>query len=299
MATSTASSFSDHSNTTTKTMTFRRAHCLADGQLTPPSSPEAPRPRVTRHNPRLQLSRILRRPKMAKARELPPQVDPRDQPFVSPEKEPFPLLLPESPVETDASSTCTVSPIDLPELRRVSASYHDLRSLAADQSLLKPSQPATPLLPSPITHDLFEQGDAYFQFHNPRLPRSDGEYKSYEDLHILSCYYDDSRTESMNEIERALNDDNVSEASLSPGHADDTSTASEDLPQTPKDREPRATCCSAESDWLANERTPSERMRRFKARCYQVVQHPRNESDERKDENGIVRILPALVRSLY
>ena len=296
MATSASSSLSDQSVITAKTMAFRRAHCLADGQLTPPSSPDAPRLRATRQGPRLQLSRLLRRSKLAKPSRSNSSTNPLDRPFVSMMKEPFPLLLPDSPVETDCSSTSTVSPIDPPELRRVSASYQDLRSIAARQSLSKPSQPTTPLLPSPIIHDLFEQNESYFQFHNPRLTRTDGEYKSYEDLHILSCYYDNSRTESMLDIERELDDDNVSEGSLSPGDGDNNSTASDDLPRTPNNRPARDTFDSEESGWLANSTTPSERVRRFKARCYQVVQHPMNYRSEEKDENEIVSVVVSFPR---
>ena len=285
---SASSSLSDRSQCTSNTMSFRKAHCLADGQLTPPSSPEAPRQRSTRHRPRLQLTKFLRRPRLAKHRHTQCSVDPLERSFVSMMKEPFPLLLPESPVDTDCSSTSTVSPIDPPELRRISASYHDLRLLATEQSVSRPSQPTTPLLPSPIEHDLFEQDPSCFRFRNPRIPRSDGEYKSYDDLHILSCYYDDSRTNSVQEIERELDDDNVSEAALSLGDGDNNSTTSEDMPKTPTNRPIRETFGSEESGWLANSTTPSERARRFKARCYQVVQHPMDYRSDEKDENAIV-----------
>jgi hypothetical protein len=290
MASSASSSLSDHRTNNSMTMAFRRAHCLADGQLTPPSSPDAPRQQVSRHGSRLQLSKLLRRPRLHRRLQTRHSIDPLDRPFVSMMK--APLILPESPVETDCSSTSTVSPIEPPELRRVSASYQDLRSIAAQQSASKPSQPTTPLFPSPITHELFEQGEAYFQFHNPRLPPTDGEYKSYDDLHILSCYYDDSRSESMLEIERELDDDSVSEPSLDLRDGDDNSTTSEDIPHTPRNRPFRATCSSDESGWLANSTTPSERMRRFKSRCYQVVQHPMDYRREKKDENELVSLTP-------
>ena len=269
-------------------MGFRRAHCLADGQLTPPSSPDRSRQRTVLQGPRLQLPKILRRPKVAKSTRSNRSVDPPDRPFVSMMTEPFPLLLPESPVDTDCSTSSTTSRYNPPELRRLSASYHDLRSLAARHSISKVSQTTTPLLPSPIIHDLFEQHDALFRFCNPRLTRVDGEYKSYEDLHILSCYYDDNRIASMDDIERELEDVNVSEASLNGGNEDDDSTISEDMPRTPTNRSVRDTFGSEESGWLANATSPSERMRKFQARYYQIMQHPMDHRSAEKDENAIV-----------
>jgi hypothetical protein len=289
MAMSAASSLSDRSYSGSVAMAFRKAHCLADGQLTPPSSPDAPRQRVTRHIPRLQLSKLLRRPKLTKSSSSSQPHHPVDRPYVSTMKEPFLLLLPDSPKDTDCSSLPTVAPVDPRELRRVAVSYHDLRSIAAQQSTSRPS-PAATLLPSPINHELFEQDESYLPFRNPRLTKTDGEYKSYEDLHILSCYYDDSKAASMQEIERQLEDDNVSEASLSPDNEGNDSTASEDLPRTPDDRPVRATFGSNESDWLANTTTQTERLRRFKARYYQVVQHPMDHVKDKKDENEIVSI---------
>ena len=294
MATSASSSLSDHSTTASKTMAFRRAHCLADGQLTPPSSPDRPRQRTVLQGPRLQLSKILRRPKTAKSSRSNHSVDPLDRSFVSMMTEPFPLLLPESSVDTDPGTSSTASPIDSPELRRVSASYRDLRSLAARQSVSKPSQPTTPLLPSPIDHDLFEKDDSLFRFCNPRLTRDDGEYKSYEDLHILSCYYDDNKTASLYDIERELEDVNVSEASVDGGNEGDDSTSSEDVPRTPTNRSVQDTFGSEESGWLANATSPSERMRKFKARCYQVMQHPVDYRGEEKHENAIVSTLTVM-----
>ena len=232
-------------------MAFRRAHCLADQQLTPPSSPDAPYKRLIWHSPKLQLPRVLRKGKLRKSTRSNNTFDPLAGPLVPTMREPFPLLLPASPVDTEYSSSSNASPIDPPELRRVSASYQDLRSLAARHSVSKPLQPTTPLLPSPIIRDLFEQEDALFPFHNPRPTRDEGEYRSYEDLHILSCYYDDNKTASLDDIERDLEDVNVSETILSGDDGDIDSTVFEDLPQTPTNRPERDTFGSAESGWLA------------------------------------------------
>jgi hypothetical protein len=264
-------------------MAFGRAYCLAaDDQLTPPSSPDARRYKF-QQPPRLQLSRLLKRPKLSRKCTTDNVVRPVELESI---KQPFPKLL-DSPVETESSSTATGSPVDQPELRRVSASYHDLRSLGSHHPLQTPTHVPTPLLPSPITHHFPQKEATYFQFHNPRLPREEGEYRSYDDLHILSYYYDDSRTESLNDIEREL-DESPSEGGCSLQDDDSNSSASYDLPVTPTNKAPRRIRCSDESDWLANSMTPDERLRRFKARCYQVIQHPISGIANGKDNDSVV-----------
>ncbi len=193
-------------------------------------------------------------------------------------------------METDSSSTSTTSPIDPHGLRRMPESYQDLRHVAAQQVMPIPSKLMTPLLPSPISHGFFEQDESYFRFRHPRLARDD--YKSYEDLHILSCYYDDAKTESMDDIERALDEDLVSEEAITSGDGDDDSlSSSDDMPHTPIPKSERKNSSAEEADWLANSRSPSERLRRFKARCYQVVQHPMNYKCKEHAESGIVSLV--------
>jgi hypothetical protein len=199
---------------------------------------------------------------------------------------------PESPVGSDYTSS-TISPVSPPELRRVPDSYHDLRSAATDHSS-KPPRLETPLLPSPIAYDIGGPDEPLFRFHNPRLVRSTNEYKSYDDLHILSCYYDDSKTASLQDIEKQLDDgrDNHSEDLMEEvDDANSSTTDTEDAPVTPRNQARRSTVCSEESDWLASTRSHSERLRRFKARYYQVVQHPVSTKRQESKEDQIVSVL--------
>ena len=273
--------------------TLKRAHCMADGQLTPPSSPDAVRRALPRR--KLQISKLLRRPKpVTKHTAL---TSHRVESTVTSHgndttREPFPPPLPSSPVNSEYSliSTSTVSPVSQPELRRMSTSC-DLRSIAARQSMLKVTPVSTPLLPSPIAQGGAEADPSYFRFHNPRsLPPCEGDYTSYEDLHILSCYYDGSKPGSMDEIEKALEEDDcMSQVSLV-SEAGGSDTTEIEMPKTPPAQISRSTTCSDEGNWLASDQSHEERLRRFKSRCYQVVQHPMSDKrNKQRGDNQIVR----------
>ncbi|OAP58148.1 hypothetical protein AYL99_07238 [Fonsecaea erecta] len=156
----------------------------------------------------------------------------------------------------------------------MSASYHDLRALARKQV---PSRPVSPLLPSPIVGAPQKESQPYFRFHNPRerLPTPVLSDDSLDSLHILS-YYCDEQDQASHSGHGTLEDDNLS-------------TASESTPVTPRDDdEYRGTLCSDESGWLANTTSHQERMRRFKARYYQVVQHPCTSVDTGDNEDGVM-----------
>lgn len=262
--------------------TFRMPHCLADGQLTPPESPDAPNSKpATRNGPRLQLPRLLRRtktdhdqPHLSVRRTSPVR------PYVSEMKAPFPLRLPDSPTESDCSSSPSSSPMFAPELRRRSPTYHDLRSLAAQQKRQISRRVNTPLLPSPIEKDEMTQSDSYFTFNNPRKPRPK-EYHSYQDLHILSCYCEDKDKQDANVDSPARR----VEGSEDTRQDDDSrSISTVDTPTTPTDQIYRISAYqSDESGWLANQSSLEER--RFKARCYQVVQQV--PTDANKDEDVV------------
>ena len=263
---------------------------MADVHFTPPTSPDVARQPGTRQGPQLHIPTMLKRTKACEkvqtaSRQIPITVK---RSYVSETKIPFPLLLPESPIDNDYSSTDTISPISQPELRRVSASYHDLRFIAAHQSSSKQTPLSTLLLPNPIVHDTVRTSQLFFQSQNPRLPRSTGDYKSYEDLHILSCYCDESRSGSMEEIEKQLNDDTPSHGSLTAEDRDSDSTEIEEMPETPKDKVGHNTCLSEESNWLASTRSHEERVRRLAARCYQIVQRPVRKKTLRREEDQIV-----------
>ena len=271
--------------------TLKRAHCMADGQLTPPSSPDAVRRALPRS--KLQISKFLRRPKIVKKDTAltSHRVESTVTRSVNDRMDPFPLLLPASPLDSENSSTLTVSPVPQPELRRMSTSY-DLRSIAARHSVFKATPVSTPLLPSPIDQGTSEADQSYFRFHNPRaLPPCEEDYTSYEDLHILSCYYDGSKPGSMDEIEKALEEDDcLSQGSLMSEDVDGDSDSTEtEVPRTPPEQINCSTACSSEGNWLASDQSHEERLRRFKARCYQVVQHPMSDRrDKREVDDQIV-----------
>lgn len=274
---------------------FRAAHCLADGQLTPPESPDLPHNAIQRHGPRLQLSKLLRRakadtekPRMALRRSSPAR------PYVSEMKAPFPLVLPDSPIDSDACSVSSASMDPSLGLRRRSPTYHDLRSLAERQKELVSRRVESPLLPSPMIKDNSVQSDSYFTFRNPRRARPVA-YRSYEDLHILSCYEDSADNESFaiqqQEHDVPDMDDSLSENFLVlEGDDDSRSTSSDEAPVTPVDQiQHTATYCSDESGWLANETSCIERERRFKVRCVQVVQCP--DRDQTDEQNHVVSMI--------
>ena len=272
---------------------FRAAQCLTDGQLTPPESPDLPYSAIMRHGPRLQLSKLLRR---AKADTDKPQVPVRRsspaRPYVSEMKAPFALVLPDSPIDSDASSVFSASLHPTPGLRRRSPTYHDLHSLATRQKERISRRVESPLLPSPIIKDNSVQSDSYFYFRNPRRPRPTA-YRLYEDLHIPSCYEDSEDNEAVAALqpnhETHDTDDSLSQYSLVLEGDDSRSTSSNGVPMTPVDQIHRtSTHCSDESGWLANETSCNERETRFKARCVQVVHCPDDQTDGR---NNIVSVI--------
>ncbi|KIY00076.1 uncharacterized protein Z520_03761 [Fonsecaea multimorphosa CBS 102226] len=161
----------------------------------------------------------------------------------------------------------------------MSASYIDLRALARNQAA---SSPISPLLPSPFVGALQKRRQSYFRFHNPRkhLPSPVPNNDSLDSLQILSYYCDDQ------------DGDGDDQGSQSSGHGtledDNLSTASESTPVTPLDHEEQGALCSDESGWLANTTSHEERMQRFKARYYQVVQHPCGSVHTGGDEDGVM-----------
>ena len=150
----------------------------------------------------------------------------------------------------------------------MSTSYNDLRAVAQRHAM---SSPATPLLPSPITREPRDEGQSYFKFHNPRGRNSISDNESLDTLKILSYYYEDKQISNDLSLDDHVDYNTDHEEVV---EDDDHSTASESMPTTPLDHEYRATFCSDESGWLANTTSHDERMRRFKTRFYQVVQHP-------------------------
>ncbi|KAK5232145.1 hypothetical protein LTR47_006674 [Exophiala xenobiotica] len=176
-------------------------------------------------------------------------------------KAPFPLLLPHSPSVSEENSP---APACSSGLRRMPTSCNGLRGLAHQQA----GSPMTPLLPSPITGELKVEERSYFKFHNPRNQSRCSDDGSIDNLQILSYYCSNEKSDSEGEQHSLFGpaDDD--------SHDVEESTASESSPVTPIDQGCRDVLCADESGWLANTTSHDERRRRFKARYYQVVEHP-------------------------
>ena len=251
--------------------------CISgDGQMTPPSSLFP----IPWNESRLQLLRLFRRTKSVKSRSsrlLRHKF--RTRPCVTNMREPFPLLLPDSSSATDDESPS--SDPSCSSLRRMPVSYKDLRCVSRHRAA---SGPVTPLLPSPIARDFPGESESYFKFHNPRghLPISGSMNEdALDELDILSYYCDDN----WNRDEESLAEQTSDRETL---EDDDQSTASESMPLTPLEHDLRPPVCTDESDWLANTTSHDERMRRFKSRYYQVVQHPWTKIYGGHDEDKLV-----------
>jgi len=260
---------------------FDLGHCMAEGQVTPPSSPLF---LPLEKGSCLQLSKLLRRPRALKWKSDSSQKMSgalTAQSSLTKMKSPFPLLLPDSPSLTGRSSPATTSP---PGLHRMSASYNDLRTLAQRHGVLNAG---TALLPSPLAKDSQDDTRSYFKFYNPRDRTSISDNESLDSLQILSYYYDDDNETRDRPIHVPLDECSDHEQQI---NDDNQSTTSESMPATPLDQEYRATFCSEESDWLANTTSYEERGRRFKARCYQVVQHPWTDVHKQHGEDEVVSL---------
>ncbi|EXJ73164.1 uncharacterized protein A1O5_04314 [Cladophialophora psammophila CBS 110553] len=161
----------------------------------------------------------------------------------------------------------------------MSASYTDLRALARSQAA---SSPVTPLLPSPIAGEPQPEGQSHFKFHNPRerLPTPIPNDDSLDSLHILSYYCNDPDCDEQDRAAHSSEQETLED--------DNLSTASESMPVTPRDHEYQGTPCSDESGWLANTTSHEERIRRFKARYYQVVQRPCTSARAGDSEHGVM-----------
>ncbi|KIW74035.1 hypothetical protein PV04_02103 [Phialophora macrospora] len=257
----------------------RLTHCSKEARMTPPSSPSP----ASRHRPKLQLSRLLRRSKSVKPKPSGLVQDGfRTHPLVITTKAPFPLIPPSPPSDMGDDSSSIAPPSA--ELRRMSASYSNLRGLALHQAA---SSPATPLLPSPYTKEFPRESEAFFKFHNPRdRPRtSDSDDDSLDSFNILSYYCDDPADSVWEPDEDSLRDNPSRGETL---EDDNQSTASESMPATPLGQEYRPDLCTDESDWLANTTSHDERRRRFKSRYYQVVQQPWREIETECGEDKVM-----------
>jgi len=296
----------------TFTSPFKKSRCMTDGQLTPPSSPDDIHPSTKiSGGARSHLSKLFKRSQstrssaqtrrnsvVLKRNGFRATASPGG-PSVRDMKVAFPLLPSESPITTDINSISSQETAPRLELRRVSSCHRNLRAVAQQQqcnlTVPSPSPLPTPLLPSPIIDDRKmlnkKPSQSYFQFQNPKTShhkRRESTYRSYEDLHILSMYEEESRRSSTEDM---IHDDEE-ECGLSrteASHDSDSSISSSPMPITPPNRIAQLTVGSSESVWLANTTSQEERIRRFKSRCYQVVQHPcRVGPPTHDDENQIV-----------
>ncbi|KEF58476.1 uncharacterized protein A1O9_06402 [Exophiala aquamarina CBS 119918] len=244
---------------------FRLTHCVNEGQMTPPASPSL----QARHGPKLQLSKFFRRSKSIRSKPTGFHDMLRTttvRPSVVEMKTPFPLLLPESPSVTENSPSI---PSLSPGLRRMSASYHDLRAVAQRQAN---SSPQTPLLPSPISREPELQDLGYFHFGKPCRQRDSLTDTNSIDSEDILTYYCDGRRKCKEQPRGYRRDSWTTDDTEI--EDEEQSTASESMPVTPSEQEYCQTIHSDESGWLANTTSHEERMRKFKTRFYQVVQRP-------------------------
>ena len=282
---------------------FRLTHCMNEGQITPPSSPPlTSNPTTTAHNgPRLQLIRLLRRSRSIRVKITACQDKTRvakSRPSVIEMRAPFPLLLPESPSVIDHAFPSQVSSPGT--LRRMSMDYGNLRAVAQQQAAVL--TPRTPLLPSPIVREpWFDYSNdknnkkSEFGFGRSAYCDSLSDTASLNSEQILSYYCNNDEDENAgDEVEQQSRIDD--EEDKDNDEYENQSTASESMPVTPTelDLEYRDTFSSDESGWLANTTSHEERLRRFKTRFYQVVQHPLSDSLGGEDEDQVVSTIPSI-----
>jgi hypothetical protein len=290
----------------------RKAHCM-NVLHTPPSSPESNGSSKRISRPRLHLSKFLRaadKRETRKSRATNGTTSPGScgeraskSPFraVTEMKEPFPLMLPDSPALTDESSHDD----ERQRLRRVSASHLDLKALARVQAP-SPSNGTTPLLPSPMfkPDETQPQADSYFAYPKRKdTPPPDLELDNddadapYEVHRVISGYCKRERWSLLlDEVRQSKQASQLKDAS-SPW----TQPKESPQPITPPSQiRQRDRTCSTESDWLASNTSHEERYRRFKQRCCGMVQHPaRRSAPARADgEDEIVRLIQASLSHL-
>lgn len=271
----------------------RKAHCMNVLQ-TPPSSPESNGSSKHASRPRLHLSKFLHRADKRSTRRSRGTNAPTSpgscgncaskSPFraVTEMKEPFPLMLPDSPALTDESSHDD----ERQRLRRVSASHLDLRALARVQAP-SPSNGNTPLLPSPMFKPDEDQPevDSYFAYPQRRdtaLPDTEletDETAPYEVHRIISDYCKRERWSLLlDEVRQSKQASQLRHASGPWAQPKETSSSSPQPITPPSQIRNRDRTRSTESDWLASNTSHEERYRRFKQRCCGIVQHPARRS---------------------
>ncbi|KAK6371374.1 hypothetical protein LTS17_009105 [Exophiala oligosperma] len=203
---------------------------------------------------------------------------------VPPIKAPFPAKLTQTPRTSDEQSPAT--PCSR-ELRRSGTSSDDLRGLARQHAASTVTSP----LPSPITHDAKDETDSYFGFSHSRAASQTLNDAVLDKLQIFSYYCNEEDTIS-------TTGDFMCAESVTDDKADDNdeSTASDSFPVTPIDQTSHAFVCSDESGWLANTTSHDERRRRFKARFFQIVEHPCSQDDP-EYADGQVMVATVLVGS--
>lgn len=251
-------------------------HCLAEGTIIPPTRRVQP---LTCDGYRLQISKLLQRTRSvrSKANGLQSRLRRMATGSSLPQiKAPFSLKLTPTPRMSEEQSSTTLCSR---ELRRSGTSSEDLRGLARQHAV----GPGTPLLPSPITHDSKHEEDSYFGLSDTRAANQTLNDAVLDKLQILSYYCNEEDSGSTTGgylCCESATDDKASE--------NDDSTASDSVPVTPIDQISHPFVCSDESGWLANTTSHDERQRRFKARVYQIVQHPCNQYDPEYADDQVV-----------
>ncbi|RMZ75575.1 hypothetical protein DV737_g5249, partial [Chaetothyriales sp. CBS 132003] len=152
---------------------------------------------------------------------------------------------------------------------------------------------STPLLPSPISWEReHELTSPVVLPPSSRRARAAQEYKSYADMHILSFYYGDNEAMSLSERIQHVNDESEHDSEGSLFDEDCSYISSSDTDETtPTPTEPvrRPTACSEDSESPASPKDQGDRMKRFNARCCQVVQVPvRAKENQNRDSKAML-----------
>lgn len=287
----------------------RKAHCM--NVQTPPSSPESNSSSKS-SRPRLHLSKFLqRRDKRSPRRSRGTNVTTSSgscgeraskSPFraVTEMKEPFPLMLPDSPALTDEGSHAD----ERQRLRRISASHADLRALARIQAP-SVSNGNTPLLPSPMFKPDGDrpEADSYFAYpkrrDTPPPEIDEAEDAPYEVHRIISGYCKRERWSLLlDEVRQSKQASQLRHASSPWAQSEEISASPTSDPVTPQSQlKKRSRTYSTESDWLASNTSHEERYRRFKQRCCGMVQHPARRSAPARADGEDEIVCFSLLRS--
>lgn len=300
---------------------FQKAHCVTQGQLTPPPSPlDVSRDTLpSRSVTRSKLARLFSRNFPGIKRSNNPY---QTKPFegygdfnIGHSSEPQSWEMdtqtphtntPPIPFKHNENTDRRGETVPFPslDLRRISHTYEDLREVALEQEkefrLTLPARSPlhTPLLPSPVIDDRVmyfkPEQSTPFKFENPRpamRERGDPSYRTYDDMQIISCY-EDTPNQSTEDVLYRPPECYTAPQVVVPKEKDYFSpynTSSHLCNTPPPANGDFESSCQLESTTLSLQplHTP-------KARCFQVVEHPLNVRTQKREEEGKIVCLKIL-----